>query len=169
MKKIPIQYLLIALLFLFFSTLLFPRAYAADQTGRMGVGFSNQLANDIPAISFKLNKSRSFAFGGVLAMDTNAETGGFGAGVKIYRNFFEEPMLVFYGSLLGALIKKKQSTALEYSGFQIDLTLGSEFQFQQLESIGFSFEFGVSINKLQETAIETVGNHFVSAAIHFYL
>jgi hypothetical protein len=49
------------------------------------------------------------------------------------------------------------------------MTLGTEFSFEGLESIGFSFEFGISINKLDDVRIQTTGNNFVTAGVHFYL
>ena len=56
------------------------------------------------------------------------------------------------------------------NGYQVDGTLGSEFSFQGLESLGFSFEFGISFNKYQgESRIQTIGVNFIQSAIHFYL
>ncbi|MCP4912070.1 MAG: hypothetical protein GY909_03035 [Oligoflexia bacterium] len=159
-----------------FSTLIFAilliafsiDASAVDRRGRLGVGFTNQLKVDIPAISFKLQRSKSFSLSGLLAYSTSDTDGGHGAGLKVFRNLFEEPQLVFYVSALGALISKK-TTAGDQSGFQADITLGSEFSFQGLQSIGFSFEFGGSFYKLQEFSATTTGNSFIVSAIHFYL
>jgi hypothetical protein len=141
---------------------------AMNRTGRLGAGFTNQLVNDLPAMSFKLQKSKSFAFGGVFGLDSS-DTGGWGAGVKVYRNIFDEPMANFYASMLGALTSKKSSATEDQSGFQFDFTLGSEFSFTGLNSIGFSFEFGLSLNKLDDFVIQTVGNSFIVAGVHFYL
>ncbi|MBT3584923.1 MAG: hypothetical protein HN509_08450 [Halobacteriovoraceae bacterium] len=143
-------------------------SHATDRRGRLGVGLNNQLKNDLPSISFKLQKSKSFAFGGLLGLSTDDSNGGFGAGLKVYRNLFDEPQLNFYTALMGALLKEK-SAGVEQSGFQVDLTLGSEFHFAGLTSLGFSFEFGVSFNKLDDFVAETTGSHFVVAGIHFYL
>ena len=143
--------------------------FALDRTARLGLGMSNQLLGDYPAISFKLQKSKTFAFGGLLSYN-NRSLGGWGAGLKIYRNIFDEPQLNFYTSLLGALINEKISETESESGFQFDLTLGSEFSFANLNSIGMSFEFGLSLNKLEDDFILEVANHsFVVAGIHFYL
>jgi len=156
-----IKFTLLAILFTFSS-------YATERIGRLGVGFNNQLKNDIPSISFKLQKSKSFAFGGLLGINTS-DTGGWAAGLKGYRNIFDEPYLTFYGHFLGALINKKTSAIQDQTGFQIDVGLGTEFSFQGLQSLGFSVEFGVSMYKLDEFTIETTGSNFVVAAIHFYL
>jgi len=157
--------------FLFFIVLvaLIPlNVSAMNRTGRLGAGFTTQLVNDLPAISFKLQKSKSFAFGGLFGLDSS-DNGGWGAGFKVYKNIFDEPMANFYASLLGAVTSKKSATAEDQSGFQFDFTLGSEFSFTGLNSLGFSFEFGISLNKLDDFAIQTVGNNFLIAGVHFYL
>ena len=144
-------------------------SYSMDRRGRLGVGMSNQLKNDLPAISFKLQKSSAFAFGGVFGISTRGPGGGHGFGLKVYRNLFDEPQLTFYTSLLAAIIKNKLVTG-DDDGFQFDLTVGSEFSFAGLQSLGFSFETGISLNKINEDfGVETVGYHFIVAGIHFYL
>jgi hypothetical protein len=141
---------------------------ASHQIGRLGLGFSNQFINGIPAISFKLQKSSTFALGGLFALNTHETEGGHGAGLKVYRVIFEEPQLNFYGSFLGALVGKKSGTTSQ-SGFQFDFNFGSEFHLKGLESLGFSLEFGLSINKLDSFSLETIGNHLLTAGVHFYL
>lgn len=136
--------------------------------GRLGVGATNQLANQIPAISFKVQKSNAFALGGLLGVSTDDNGGGYGAGIKLYRILFEEPQLTFYFSGLGALLNQKTTTT-ETSGFQFDLSMGTEFSFAGLESLGFTLEFGFSFNKLNDFIVETVGDHLVAAGVHFYL
>ncbi len=156
------------LLFVFILTALSSLAIAADRTGRLGAGMSSQLRNGLPAISFKLQKSKSFAFGGLFALNTDEQSGGMGGAIKFYRVIFDEPQLNFYASGLLGLITKK-TASISQSGFQVDLTLGSEFSFRGLGSLGFSFEFGLSLNKINNFVVETVGNHFVVAGVHFYL
>lgn len=129
---------------------------------------SNQLKSDIPAVSFKLQRSTAFAIGGQLAYNNDEDDGGHGAALKLYRNIFQEPQLIFYGSILAGLIEKKTG-GTEESGFQFDFAMGSEFSFTGLNSIGFSFEFGASLNKLDDFVIETVGDSFVVSSVHFYL
>ncbi|MAF76832.1 MAG: hypothetical protein CME60_01630 [Halobacteriovoraceae bacterium] len=158
-------YILAALAFILLSA---PSPLAMERISRLGVGFSGQMKNDIPALSFKLQKSKSFAFGGLLGFSNKDNGGGHAAAIKIYRNIFDEPHLTFYGSVLGGIIKEKNQGNSE-SGFQADLTLGSEFSFAGLQSLGFSLEFGVSFYKLDDFVTETVGNNFLVAAVHFYL
>ncbi|MBG09016.1 MAG: hypothetical protein CME68_09680 [Halobacteriovoraceae bacterium] len=167
MKRVSppyLSYLIPLLLIIAFQT----KSYASHQRGRLGLGFTNQLITNIPAISFKLQKSPTLALGGLVALSTNETSGGHGAGIKVYRLIFEEPQLNFYGSLLAGLLGQKSGTTSK-SGFQFDFNLGSEFHLKGIESIGFSFEFGVSLNKLDNFAIEIRGNHILTAGVHFYL
>ncbi len=143
-------------------------AWGMERIDRLGVGVSGQLKNDFPAISFKLQQSNSFALGGLLALSTNSSQGGYGMGIKLYRMIFDEPQLNFYLSLMGGLLKETQGP-VSSSGFQFDFTAGSEFSFAGLNSLGMSFEFGISLRQMDELIVETVGNHFISAGIHFYI
>ena len=142
-----------------------PSTEALNLTGRLGVGLSNQLANELPAISFKVQNSSSSAYGGLVAIDSNSNYTDYGLGIKAYRLLFDEPHLNFYFSGLAAILKKDDK-----SGYQIDGTMGSEFHIPGLESIGFSFEFGLSLNKVNDVShFQTTADHFVTAAVHFYL
>ena len=144
------------------------KSHSMDRRGRLGVGFANQMKNGLPSLSFKLQRSKSFALGGQIGFSNDDNGGGHAAALKVYRNFFDEPNLTFFGSVLGGVIKEK-SNGISQSGFQADLTMGSEFSFPGLESLGFSLEFGVSFNKLDDFVVETVGNNFIVSAVHFYL
>ncbi len=145
------------------------QAYAKNLNGRLGIGLSNQLKNDIDSVDFKVQRSRVYAMGLILNAKMNDDDGGWGAGLKLYRIIFEEPQLTFYAAGLVAAINTKTSN-VSTTGFQVDLTVGSEFSFSGLESIGLSFETGLSINKPQDDmTFETVGNHIVLAGIHFYI
>lgn len=155
---------LLALCLLFFV----PGAHALEKTNRLGVGMTNQLKNEFPALSFKMQKSRSFGYGGMVGLSTSDKDGGYGVGLKLYRNIFDEPQLNFYMAGAGALLQNKID-GKSYSGFQFDLSFGSEFHFTGLNSLGFSVEFGVSANKKKDFVFETIGNNFLVAGIHFYL
>lgn len=148
-------------------------AHAIDLRGRLGVGATNQLANDLPALSLKLQQSKSFALGGLLGLKSDQDHTLYGVGIKFYRIIFDEPLLNFYLAGLFATQNywddQKEKTK---TGFQVDATLGSEFHFQGIESLGFSVEFGFSardVGKSEGTSFETLGDNFIKAAIHFYL
>lgn len=158
MKKITF------LLFFLFSL----NAFSYDKINRLGLGMTNQLKNNFPALSFKMQKNRSFALGGMAGYSSNSENGGYGAGIKAYKNLFDEPQLNFYLAGMGAFIGNKVNSTM-YSGFQFDVSFGSEFHFQGLNSLGFSFEFGLSAYNNKNFVIQTLGNNFIVSAIHFYL
>ncbi len=152
----------------FYLSMLPQKSMAFERMGRLGIGMSKQLKTDFPALSMKMQKSRSMSIGGLLGLSTDKTQGGYGAGVKIYRNIFDEPQLNFYFATTAALLSQKiQSTS--YSGFQIDLTFGSEFHFMGLNSLGFSFEFGISGSKTQNFSLSTAGDSFIVSGVHFYL
>lgn len=162
---------ILAILILIFSSQLL----AADLRGRMGVGATNQLANGLPAISLKIQQTKTFAIGGVLGFKSDQNDTLYGAGVKLYRIIFDEPQLNFYMAGLFAAQNYLDDTDKVKSGYQMDGTMGSEFHFQGLESLGLSFEFGLSVRsannstKSSGTSFETLGDQFLKAAIHFYL
>lgn len=155
---------IVCFLCLFFSL----NAFSYDKINRLGIGMTNQLKNSFPALSFKIQKNRSFAYGGMAGISSSNDNGGYGVGLKAYRNLFDEPQLNFYLAGMGALIANKVNNTT-YSGFQFDLSFGSEFHFQGLNSLGFSFEFGVSAYNNKNFTIQTLGNNFIVSGIHFYL
>lgn len=146
---------------------------AADLRGRMGIGFTNQLANDLPALSLKIQQSKTFGIGGLLGFNSNEEATLYGAGIKFYRIIFDEPQLNFY--LAGLIATQNYFDPTDDStktGYQVDGTLGTEFHFQGIESIGFSFEFGISARNTdpeEGSSFQTLGDNFLKAAVHFYL
>jgi hypothetical protein len=159
--------------FLILSVLLLPSlSLGADIRGRLGVGMSNQLANDIPAISLKIQQTKAFAMGGILGFKSDQDNTLYGAGLKLYRIIFDEPQLNFYLAGLFASESYLDNDNKVASGYQIDGTMGSEFHFSGIESLGFSLEFGLSVRKADEqggTSFQTLGDNFLKAAVHFYL
>jgi hypothetical protein len=144
-------------------------AFALNKVGRMGVGMSNQLINEIPALSVKIQQNRQYALGALLGFRSGDDDTLYGAGLRLYRVIYEEPLLNFYmaASLISLNFQEQDKTK---SGYQVDGTFGSEFHFDGLESIGFSFEFGLSLNRGPNgSSFETLGQNFLKAAIHFYL
>src|SRR4051812_15522770 len=82
---------------LIFTLFLLPTlSWGADMRGRLGIGMTNQLANDLPAISLKVQQSKTFAVGGLLGFKRDDDNTLYGAGLKLYRIIFDEPQLNFY-------------------------------------------------------------------------
>jgi hypothetical protein len=159
-------------LLLVFFVLFSQQTFSADLRGRMGIGATNQLANEIPAISLKIQQSKTFALGALLGFKSDQNNSLYGAGVKFYRIIFDEPQLNFYmAGLLATQTYLDGEVDKVKSGYQVDGTLGTEFHFQGLESLGFSFEFGLSARNADSagSTFQTLGDQFLKAAVHFYL
>jgi hypothetical protein len=144
-------------------------ALAVNLIGRMGMGYSSQFANDLPALSLKIQRSRATAVSAMLGLKSDPDDTNYALGAKIFRIIYDEPQLNFYMSGMAAYLTNNEK-GNNKSGYQVDGTFGAEFFFTGLESIGFSFEYGVSLNRLsQGTTFQTTGYHLISAAVHFYL
>lgn len=146
--------------------------FGADLRGRLGVGMTNQLANGVPAISLKIQQSKTFAMGGLLGFKSDQDQTLYGAGLKLYRIIFDEPQLNFYLAGLLASENYVNDQNKVDTGYQLDGTMGTEFHFSGLESLGFSVEFGLSVRNADDdggTSFETLGDSFLKAAVHFYL
>ena len=142
-------------------------AHAESKVGHLGVGISNQLANDLPAFSMKLQRTAQYAFALLANFSSSKQHGGSGLAVKLNRTIFEEPQLAFYGSFLAGYVTKKENRHYQVRGIQIDSTLGTEFSLTGLSSIGFSFEVGLRAVKEDHVVIKTAGD--VLLAAHFYI
>lgn len=138
--------------------------------GRLGIGMTDHIVSGMEAISMKLQRNRSTALGGHFGLDSSSDGVLYAMGLKTYRYIYEEPQLNFYSALgVGIFSYKNTSDNIE-QGFQIDGTFGTEFSFQGLESVGFSFEFGVGLHQYnQQTQFKTVGYNALISAVHFYL
>lgn len=164
MKKITLYFITC-----FLILLSIPSAHAYSLLGRMGMGYSSQLVNELPALSFKVQRSRNSALAALVGIRSDSDATNYGFAAKVYRIIYDEPQLNFYMAGLFGYITNNTATS-DDNGFQADGTLGAEFFLQGLESIGFSFEFGVSLNKYDNgTTLETTGYNFLVAGIHFYI
>lgn len=146
-------------------------SYALSLMGRLGVGMSDHLVTDMNMLSLKLQNSRVSAIGGSFGVDTSEEGSFYALGLKYYQLVYEEPQLNFYSAAgINIFTYQNEDEDATESGYQLDGLFGTEFSFQGLESIGFSFEFGISLyNIYEETHIATTGNNFLKSAVHFYL
>lgn len=146
-------------------------ANAGSLIGRLGLGYSNHLESEMPTLSLKLQRNRSTALGGNFGLDSSSEGTFYAFGFKFYRYIYEEPQLNFYSALgLNIFTYNNEEKDKTEQGNQVDGTFGTEFSFQGIESVGFSFEFGMSFSKYQgESHLKTVGNSMIKSAVHFYL
>jgi hypothetical protein len=154
----------ITLLFISFNS------NATSLVGRLGIGTANTLPNNMPTLSLKLQRNASTALGGVFGLDSSPDGSLYALGIKAYRLIYDEPQLNFY-SAFGATVFTYNDDANDVKqGNQIIGTFGSEFMFQGIESLGFSFEFGMGVQNYEgQTHIKTLGYNMIQSAIHFYL
>ena len=151
-----------------FSFLLFSNAAEARNLGgRLGVGFTNQIAvgpsSTIPAISGKYYLSKATALSGGLGFDTKSGDSIMALGMKAYHSLFFEENLIFYTGI-GLAYVSRITSKFQVSGF-----LGTEFFLQGLPSLGFSFEVGIRGDSTSGAfAIRTIGDSFLTAGMHFY-
>ncbi len=156
---------LICLLLLIFSS----SSYAYSLLGRLGMGLTNQVDTDVTQLSIKMQKSKTLALGMLLGLKSDTDDTTYAIGGKIYKLIYDEPQLNFYSSMLVAIFNTTEDSETK-SRFQLDASFGAEFALRGLESMGLSFEFGLSINNRGgDTSFQTVGDHIMQAAIHFYL
>lgn len=159
------RFVLITCLFFFFLS---PPSLSMTREGRIGVGFSNQLTGDFSALSLKLQHTKAFATSTLLGLSTRDDEGGHGIGLKFHQLFLLEPRLNVYGALLTAW-NYQEVPGRNESGIQLEFTLGTEFSFEGLNSLGFSCEVGISLFDQNGFVMEITGRDFLSAGIHFYL
>lgn len=144
-------------------------SFAMSLLGRLGIGTTNQVVTGIDALSIKLQRNRSTALSGLFGLNNSSDSSNYAIGAKVYRLIYDEPQLNFYSSL-AAIMFTYQNDGNTESGYQVDGSFGTEFSLQGLESIGFSFEFGIGLNKYNGGSnIQTYGHHIVTSAVHFYL
>lgn len=144
---------------------------AASQAGRLGVGMSNHIVSGIQTLSMKLQRNRAEAVGGIFGLNSSEDGSFYALGLKYYRLIYEEPQLNFYSTAaVATFTAKNDDTDETQQGYQVDALFGTEFSFQGLESVGFSFEFGLGMYNYQDkTTIGTQNYNMLRSAVHFYL
>ncbi len=143
-------------------------AHAKNLHARVGLGYNSQFANSsatngVSAVSLKYGLTRDIAAAAVIGLGTQNPKNGVTA-VKLFKNLFFENNLNFYFVVGGGIVSAAGVTGAEFLG-----GFGSEFFIPGLESLGFSFEVGASMDNLGGGfALKTFGASFLNAGIHFY-
>ena len=166
----------IAIMLMISATLtLAQQAQAVDLANRLGVGYSNQMSEDLPSITARYYPNSRTGLSLALGVDTEKNASKFGVLAKLYRIVFTEDNMNFYvGGGAGLLSTEVASTTAantfdNRSGFELMGFLGGEFFFDGLESLGFTFEAGVGIRSDTDgTRFRTVGDHPLRGGIIFY-
>lgn len=155
---------------LFFSA----QAGAVDLANRLGLGYTNQMSEDLPSITARYYPNSMTGMSLAVGVDTKNNESKFGALAKLYRVIFTEANMNFYvgggaGLLSVESIPLGGTTVENQSGFELMGFLGGEFFFSGLESLGFTFEAGIGIRSDSNgTRFRTVGDHPLRGGIIFY-
>ena len=155
---------LLSVAMVLFST----QSQARELQGRLGLGYNAQfsnttLTNGVPGISLKYGLTRAVSVAAIIGVSTGSPSNSVAA-LKFFSNIFYETNLNFYFMLAGGLVSANKNTGSEFIG-----GLGTEFFIPGLESVGFSFETGVSLTNItQEFIFKTLGVNILNAGMHFY-
>jgi hypothetical protein len=161
--------IIIALVLLFSSA-----SFAKDLNHRLGIGYADQMAVDVPSISAKYWTSPDLGFSADLGIKTGDTDSAFGILVKAYKVIFPEENMNFYMGGGAGLISQKISTAKggdgkNDSGFELMAFIGAEFFLPGLESLALSFEAGVGVVSIRsDSEFRTIGHSPLNAGMIFY-
>lgn len=147
-------------------------AHAREMQGRFGLGYNGQFANStgafvntgVPGISMKYGLTRSLAAEVIGGVATSLPANMVGA-LKLFVNIFFENNLNFYFMGGGGVLAGGGTAGAQFlTGF------GAEFFIPGIDSLGFAFETGASIDNLTGGTfiVKTMGFSFLNAGIHFY-
>lgn len=143
---------------------------ATSLTGRLGLGMSSIVPSGMKTLSLKLQRNSSTALGGIFGLDSSPDASLYAVGLKLYRIIYDEPQLNFYSAFGASMFTYQNNSQDVEQGSLLEGVFGTEFMFQGLESVGFSFEFGMGIENYQDTtSFKTLGNSMIQSAVHFYL
>lgn len=159
-------------LFVLFLSLLAINVQAKDLTNRLGVGYSDTFHVALPSLAVRYYPNPQLGVSASLGVDTEENASKFGFMARLYRIIFMEDNLNFYMGAGAGLISRETSngtTTDNNSGFELAGFAGAEFFFSGLDSLGFTFEMGVSVSSVSsETRFRTFGDHPVRGGITFY-
>lgn len=164
------KHILAAILLTLFTSPLF----AKDLNHRLGVGYADQMAVDVPSLQVKYWSSPDLGFSADLGIKTGDKDSSFGLLVKVYKVIFPEENLNFYMGGGAGLISQKISVAnggdgKNDSGFELMGFVGAEFFLPGLESLALSFEAGVGVVSIRsDSEFRTIGHSPLNAGMIFY-
>jgi hypothetical protein len=148
--------------------LFFMEAQAVDLANRLGVGYNNQMSEDLPSIQARYYPNAMTGMSLSVGVDTENNNSKFGVMAKLYRIIFTENNMNFYVGG-GAGLLSVELAGQNQSGFELSGFLGGEFFFSGLDNLGFTFEAGVGIRSDSVgTRFRTIGDHPFKGGIIFY-
>lgn len=142
-------------------------ASAKNLASRLGVGYRNSYAFDLPSLGVQYYPNSDYGLVGAVGIDTEDQNSKFavsGGARKII--FMEENLNFFMGGML-SLISKETAGSTD-SGFDLAALVGTEFFLGGLENLGFNLESGVAVSNVNKVRFRTMGDSFLRAGIFFY-
>ena len=160
---------LLALTFVLVSLIAGHRAEGKDLTNRLGIGYSDQQADEfLPSITAKYYPNPKTGLSLALGVDTQDNFSRFGLLAKLYRVIFTETNLNFYMGG-GAGILSREVGGNNGSGFEFIGFVGVEYFIPGLECLGFSVETGIGIvSNGDGVRFRTIVDHPLRAGVVFY-
>lgn len=150
------------------ATVTLPHSAAArEMQGRIGLGYNSEFQNStatnrVPAVSLKYGLTRDIGVEGLFGIATTSPANTV-IGAKFFKNLLYETNLNYYFMLGGGILSASGNSGGQFLG-----GFGVEFFVPGLESLGFSFEVGASIDTLSGMTVRTLGASFLDAGMHFY-
>lgn len=150
------------------SVLLTPQIGSAKElANRLGVGFRNSYAIDLPAAAVSYYPTADYGVIGALGLDTENEASRFAVTGGVRRLIFrEDNMNFFMGGTISVL--SRENSGDTNSGFELGALVGSEFFLPGLDSLGFNLETGIGVTNVKKVRFRTFADHFLRAGIFFY-
>lgn len=142
--------------------------FAKDMTHRLGVGFKNNTAEDIPSLAVVYYPARDYALTGGFGLNSQKSYNSLQIHVGIRKMIYFENNLNFYmGGQLGALSYETPAVGKK-NGVELLAVAGTEFFFTGLENLGFTLEAGLGLATAGDTRFRTVADSPMRAGIIFY-
>ena len=147
--------------------------HAKELANRLGVGFRDSVSMDIPSVAAFYYPNSDYGMIGSIGIDTQKNQSKSAIAGAVRRIIFKEEQMNFFGGAQLALLSQEvpNTTVSGFetqSGIEVAATVGGEFFFQGLESLGFNFETGVAMANVGRVRFRTIGDSFLRAGIAFY-
>ena len=140
---------------------------AKDLATRLGIGFRNAYAIELPSIAAIYYPNPDWGMVGALGIDTQTDNSKFAFSVGVRKIVFKEDNLNFFmGGNLGMV--SNEVAGQSSSGFELNGIVGAEFFLAGLDSLGFNIETGIGVTNADKVRFRTIGDNFFRAGIFFY-
>lgn len=157
-------------------SLLSTSVFAKDLTHRLGVGFKNNMSQNLPSVAAIYYPSTDVALTGGFGVDTRKDHSAFqvNAGGR-YIIYPEKNMNFYIGTQIGVISYDQTevdssgaSSVKKQNGLEASGIFGTEFFLSGLENLGFTFEAGLALSTADSSRFRTVGDDPFKAGLIFY-